>query len=159
MFDVAGWRSSCEAAAQGMRESVKTFRELLDHLSEVWKGSVGESVGENVGSFSWGTRCTDVAVWGRRTTHESMLAFLTRSCHMNSASNLSNPSACLLLGSTTLLPASPLQGLRFYIGTSDVVKKTLQEAQDFVFTRGVQREELKQVRLEGFAFLRGSAKS
>lgn len=54
-------------------------------------------------------------------------------------------SACLLHGSTPLLLASPPQGLRFYIGTSDVVKKTLQEAQDFVFTRGVQREELKQV--------------
>ena len=35
MFDVAGWRSSCDAAAAGVRDTAKTYRELLDHLSEV----------------------------------------------------------------------------------------------------------------------------
>ncbi|GAX77401.1 hypothetical protein CEUSTIGMA_g4847.t1 [Chlamydomonas eustigma] len=69
IFDVNGWRKSCEGAAAGMRESSKTFRELLDHLSE---------------------------------------------------------------------------GLRFYLGTSEVVRRCLQECQDFVFTRGVQRDEVKQ---------------
>ncbi len=35
MFDVAGWRASCEAASNTIRENIKTFRELLNHLSEV----------------------------------------------------------------------------------------------------------------------------
>lgn len=52
VFDVAGWRSNCEAAAQGMRESVKTFRELLDHLSEVWM-KVWEKVWEMWEAFLW----------------------------------------------------------------------------------------------------------
>lgn len=69
VFDVAGWRASCEAASNTIRENIKTFRELLNHLSE---------------------------------------------------------------------------GLRFYIGTAEVITRTLQESQDFVYTRGVQREELKQ---------------
>ena len=39
-----------------------------------------------------------------------------------------------------------MQGLRFYIGTSEVVHRVLQECQDFVYTRSVQRDEIKQVR-------------
>ena len=38
-----------------------------------------------------------------------------------------------------------MQGLRFYIGTSEVVHRVLQECQDFVYTRSVQRDEIKQV--------------
>ncbi len=47
----------------------------------------------------------------------------------------------LLLFACSFFP----QGLRFYIGTAEVITRTLQESQDFVYTRGVQREELKQV--------------
>jgi len=38
------------------------------------------------------------------------------------------------------------QGLRFYLGMHEVEKRCRQEADDFVFTRNVQRDELKQVR-------------
>ena len=41
VFDVAGWRASCDASAAGVRESGKVFRELLDHLSEVSGGVEG----------------------------------------------------------------------------------------------------------------------
>jgi len=37
------------------------------------------------------------------------------------------------------------QGLRFYLGMHDVERRCRQEAEDFAFTRNVQREELKQV--------------
>ena len=37
------------------------------------------------------------------------------------------------------------EGLRFYIGMGEVTHKCRQEAQDWAFTRQVQREELKQV--------------
>ncbi|GFR44800.1 hypothetical protein Agub_g6135, partial [Astrephomene gubernaculifera] len=67
LFDVNGWRAGCEAAAAGVRETVRQYRELLDHCSE---------------------------------------------------------------------------GLRFYLGMSEVVRKMKQEAADFAFTRQVQREEL-----------------
>eukprot|EP00198_Chlamydomonas_reinhardtii_P012800 XP_001702137.1 programmed cell death protein 6-interacting protein [Chlamydomonas reinhardtii] len=60
LFDVTGWRSACEAAAAGVRETVRQYRELLDHCSE---------------------------------------------------------------------------GLRFYLGMSEVVRKAKQEAADFAFTR------------------------
>ena len=38
------------------------------------------------------------------------------------------------------------EGLRFYIGMSEVVKKAGQECSDFAFTRQVQREDTVQVR-------------
>lgn len=38
------------------------------------------------------------------------------------------------------------QGLRFYLGMQDVARKCRQEAEDWVFTRQVQRTETKQVR-------------
>ncbi|EFJ43641.1 programmed cell death protein 6 interacting protein X [Volvox carteri f. nagariensis] len=60
LFDVDGWRAACETAATGIRESVRQYRELLDHCSE---------------------------------------------------------------------------GLRFYLGMSDVVRKAKQEAADFAYTR------------------------
>ncbi|KAG2435427.1 hypothetical protein HYH02_011927 [Chlamydomonas schloesseri] len=69
IFDVTGWRAACEAAAAGVRETVRQYRELLDHCSE---------------------------------------------------------------------------GLRFYLGMSEVVRKAKQEAADFAFTRQVQRDELNQ---------------
>ncbi|GIM12801.1 hypothetical protein Vretimale_16038 [Volvox reticuliferus] len=34
LFDVDGWRMACEAAATGVRETVRQYRELLDHCSE-----------------------------------------------------------------------------------------------------------------------------
>jgi hypothetical protein len=37
------------------------------------------------------------------------------------------------------------QGLRFYLGMSDVVRRCRQEADDLVFTRRMQREELRVV--------------
>ncbi|KAG2490070.1 hypothetical protein HYH03_011535 [Edaphochlamys debaryana] len=67
LFDVAGWRSGCEAAAAGIRDTVRQYRELLDHCSE---------------------------------------------------------------------------GLRFYLGMGEVVRKCKQESADFAYTRQVQREEL-----------------
>ncbi|GLI70883.1 hypothetical protein VaNZ11_015904 [Volvox africanus] len=69
LFDVDGWRTACETAAMGIRETVHQYRELLDHCSE---------------------------------------------------------------------------GLRFYMGMNDAVRKAKQEAADFAFTRQVQREELLQ---------------
>lgn len=33
-FEVAAWRAACEAAAGGVRSSVRCYREVLDHLSE-----------------------------------------------------------------------------------------------------------------------------
>ncbi|GLC38437.1 hypothetical protein PLESTB_001578000 [Pleodorina starrii] len=69
VFDVNGWRAACEAAAAGVRETVRQYRELLDHGSE---------------------------------------------------------------------------GLRFYLGMSEVVRKAKQEAADFAYTRQVQRDELSQ---------------
>lgn len=39
------------------------------------------------------------------------------------------------------------EGLRFYLGMIEVEKKCRQEADDFYFTRKVQRDELKQVRM------------
>jgi len=36
VFDLAGWRAACDAAAAGIREEARTFKNLLDHCSEVW---------------------------------------------------------------------------------------------------------------------------
>lgn len=34
VFEVPAWRGACEAAAGGIKASLKTYKEVLDHLSE-----------------------------------------------------------------------------------------------------------------------------
>jgi programmed cell death 6-interacting protein len=40
VFDIPGWRAACESAAAGVRGEVKSFKELLDHCSEVGVGAM-----------------------------------------------------------------------------------------------------------------------
>ena len=107
VFDVAGWRSNCEAAAQGMRESVKTFRELLDHLSEVWM-KVWESCGRKCGDIIW--RCGALIVVGGNNSHAP--AVLCIFAHITLPGYIG-------LVAWRLSQAHPLPH-HLYIGTSDV---------------------------------------
>ena len=34
IFDISGWRTSCDAAASGVKRHAALFKELMDHLSE-----------------------------------------------------------------------------------------------------------------------------
>lgn len=41
IFDVPGWHAACVASAAGLRDSAKSFRSLLDHISEGLRFYIG----------------------------------------------------------------------------------------------------------------------
>lgn len=55
MFEVASWRSACEGASAGLKATLKTYRGVLDHLSEGLRfySSLQDAVSKHK------TQCTD----------------------------------------------------------------------------------------------------
>jgi hypothetical protein len=48
VFEVPAWRAACEGAAGGIRAILKTYKEVLDHLSEGLRFYMSLQVGANI---------------------------------------------------------------------------------------------------------------